>query len=119
MSTNKRKGFAKFLKEGFDKEYCFNKRQKVAILLGLYEIAYSDNVLHMRERDFFSRVATYLGLNISESELEGMLKSDKTFHYKFLMQLSESQRNWIIFTTLGMMYADGVVEKNEYKHLEK
>jgi len=107
------------LKEQFDKLYSFTDEQKKAILVSLFEIATSDEEFHHRENEYLTKTSKFLGVFLKRSRLKKLLKTQKDALFGKLTEMSENQKDWYVFTVLGMVYADGKVMEDEFKHVEK
>jgi len=107
------------LKEHFDKLYSFTDEQKKAILVSLFEIATSDEEFHHRENEYLTKTSGFLGISLKRSRLKKLLKNKRDELFRKLTEMSENQKDWYVFTVLGMVYADGKVMEDEFKHVEK
>lgn len=119
MSIFKKRPKNTQLKEHFDKLYSFTDEQKKAILVSLFEIATSDEEFHNKENEYLIKTSGFLGMSLKRSRLKKLLKNQKDELFRKLAEMSENQKDWYVFTVLGMVYADGKVMEDEFKHVEK
>ncbi len=119
LSIFKKRSKNSQLEEHFDKLYSFSDEQKKAILVSLFEIATSDEEFHHRENEYLTKTSGFLGMSLKRSRLKKLLKNQKDELFRKLTEMSENQKDWYVFTVLGMVYADGKVMEDEFKHVEK
>jgi hypothetical protein len=119
FSIFKKKSKNNQLKENFDKLYSFTDEQKKAILVSLFEIANSDEDFHFKETEYLKKTSEFLGISFRNSRLKKLLNNHKDELFGKLGEMSENQKDWYVFTVLGMVYADGKVMIDEFKHVEK
>ena len=105
------------LNENFNKLYGFDEGQKTAIMVSLYEVAYSDDEFHPKETKYHKKIGGYLGLHYSNRRLKGLIRKDRERLYDLLNHMNERQKDWYVITVLGMIYSDGSVIKEELDHV--
>lgn len=119
FTFQKRSGTDRLLQKNFNHLYEFTDEQKKAILLSLFEIANCDGEFHQLEIAYFKRTSNLLGFSIKNGKLKKWLDRNKEHFYSILRKLSESQKDWYVFTVLGMVYSDSTVDEREYNHVNK
>ena len=98
----------------------FNQQQKKAVMCSLFIIANSDGEFHNMENQFFEQTAALLGYRLSsdlDTTIDEFMTMDRESLFRNLNSLGESQKDWYIVSSWGMVHADGKAIKEEFQHL--
>lgn len=97
----------------------FTDDQKKAVLFSLLMIANSDGEYHRKEEQFFEQACTTLGFHIDAQGryLDEFSAMGRDRLFQLLASLDEGQKDWYIFTAIGMMTADGQALEAESQYI--
>lgn len=115
--------FHKNVEEEFAREHFggfqdgYTPQQKKAIMLSLYLIAISDQDLDVKEMQFFEQTSRILGYRLSDDFMEVFKEIKPEELFTILNSLDESQKDWYIITSYGMLQADNKILESESDYL--
>lgn len=96
----------------------FTARQKKAILCSLFLLANADKEFHTKEQQFFEETALLLGYRLTENMIDDFMSlGGRSELFNILNSLDESQKDWYIITSFGMMHADNKLLDVEMNYL--
>ncbi|RKD90026.1 TerB family tellurite resistance protein [Mangrovibacterium diazotrophicum] len=91
----------------------FSEEQKSAIIGSLFMMANADGSIHPREVDNVTMAAKLLEFNIDSKCFERVIGKGEREVIKILNTLDRSQKEWLIVSIHGMIFADGKIEDAE------